>query len=179
MVFGIFLAIIVLLIVGAYLIGYFSSSGSLTLTPDANVVGKALVVYDPGLSGGTKTAAFHMANVLKSKGYEVTVAGVRSSDAGNLSGYDILIVGSPTYGAKPTRTIESYLNSLKNSENITIGVYSLAGGDAQDSNLVMAQILKNKSLQVKVSMKFGKSAFGASADQNQYSSFVSQLLGEK
>ena len=179
MIFGIILGIIVLVAVAAYLVGYFNSSGSETLKPEGKVTGKALIVYDPGLSGGTKSAAFHMAKVLKSKSYEVRVAGVRSSDADNLSGYDVLIVGSPTYGAKPTGPIESYLKSLKRPENITIGVYSLSGGDVDDSNLVMAQILKDKSLQVKVSMKFGNSAFGASADQNQYSNFLSQLLDEK
>ena len=136
MILAIILGIIVLVAVFAYLIGYFTSSSAVNLKPEGNVTGKALVVYDPGLSGGTKSAAFHMANVLKSKGYEVKVAGVRSSDAGNLSGYDVLIVGSPTYGAKPTGAIKSYLNSLKPPKNVIIGVYSLSGGDVQDSNLV-------------------------------------------
>ena len=176
MILAIILGIIVLVTVGAYLIGYFGSSGSETLKTAGNVTGKALIVYDPGLSGGTKSAAFQMAKVLNSKGYVVTVAGVRSSDAANISGYDVLIVGSPTYGAKPTGPIESYLIGLKPSENILIGVYSLSGGNAQDSNLVMAQILKDKALQVKVSMKFGNSAFGAPADKSLYSNFVSQLL---
>jgi|GEM_PF-1391324 len=176
LILGIILGIIVLVVVVAYLIGYFSSSGSVTLKSEGNVSGKVLIVYDPGLSGGTKSAAFQIANVLSSKGYAVTVAGVRSNEAVNLSGYDVLIVGSPTYGAKPTGSIESYLNSLEAPENIIVGVYSLAGGDAQDSNLVMAQILKDKSLHVKVSTKFGNSAFGASADKNLYSDFVSQLL---
>ena len=176
LILGIILAIIVLVVVFAYLIGYFSSSSTVTLNPEGNVSGKALIVYDPGLSGGTKTAAFQMAKVLNSKSYEVTVAGVRSNEASDLSGYDVLIVGSPTYGAKPTGAIESYLNSSKPPKNITLGVYSLAGGNAQDSNLIMAQILKDKSLQVNVATKFGNSAFSAPTDKNLYSNFVSQLL---
>ncbi|MBM4241482.1 MAG: hypothetical protein FJ150_07480 [Euryarchaeota archaeon] len=173
---GIILAIIVLVAVVAYLIGFYGSYGSETIKPDGKITGKALIVYDPGLTGGTKTAALYMAEDLKSKDYEVKVAGVRSSDAANVSGYDILIVGSPTYGANPTGPIKSYLNGLKLPEDITIGVYSLAGSNTQDSNLVMAQILKDKSIQVKISMKFGNSAFGASGDKNQYSNFVSQIL---
>jgi flavorubredoxin len=175
-IIGIIIGILILILVIAWIIGYSRSSGSKTIKPDGAITGKALIVYDPGFTGGTKTAASHMAEDLKSKGYEVKVVGVRSSDASDLSGYDVLIVGSPTYGAKPTGPINSYLDSLKSPGNIIAGVFALAGGDAQDSNVVMAQMLKEKSVTVKVSVKYGKSAFGASADRSQYSDFVSQLL---
>lgn len=173
---GIILVILILISVIAWLVGYSRSHNSETIKPEGDITSKALIVYDPGLTGGTKTAALYMAEDLKSKNYEVTVAGVRSSEATDVSGYDILIVGSPTYGANPTGPVKSYLNGLKPPENITVGVYSLAGSEVQDSNLVMAQILKDKSIQVKVSSKFGHSAFGASSDKTQYSNFVSQLL---
>jgi flavorubredoxin len=176
MIIGIILAAIVIVAVVAWLIIIVRSRGSKTIKPDGTITGKALIVYDPGFTGGTKTAAFYMAEDLKSKGYEVKVAGLRSSDSSDVSGYNVLIVGSPTYGDNPTGPIKSYLNSLKPPENITIGVYSLGGDDVQNSNLLMAQILKDKSLQVKISRKFGDSTYGASADKNLYSKFVLQLL---
>ena len=178
-IIGIIVGIIVLIIiilVAAYLLGSSRSHDSEIIKPDGSIVGKAIIVYDPGLSGGTKTAAGYLAEDLKSKGYEVKVAGVRSSDVADISGYDILIVGSPTYGAEPTGPIKSYLESLKNPDNITAGVYALAGSDTQDSNVIMAEMLINKSIPVKVSVKYGGSAFGASADRSQYSEFISQLL---
>ncbi|MDY9923680.1 hypothetical protein [Methanobacterium sp.] len=172
----IIIGIIILIMVAAWAVGYFGSSASETIKPEGAVMGKALIVYDPGLSGGTKTAAGYMAEDLKAEGYEVKLAGVRSNEASDPSGYNILIVGSPTYGAKPTGPITSYLENLKSPGNITAGVYALAGRDAQDSNLVMAEMLQNKSIPVKVSVKYGNSAVGASADRSQYSDFISQLL---
>ncbi|MCC7550048.1 MAG: hypothetical protein KO316_00950 [Methanobacterium sp.] len=85
-------------------------------------------------------------------------------------------MGSPTYGAKPTEPITSYLNSLENTDNITTGVYALSAGDKNDAEIVMKDILENKSIPVKIAVKYGNSAFGASANPNQYSYFISQLL---
>lgn len=175
-IIGIIIGIIILISVAAYFVGNSKSSGSETIKPDGAITGKALIVYDPGLSGGTKTAAIYMAEDLKSNGYEVKITDVKSSDESDISGYDILIVGSPTYGAKPTGPITSYLEGLKSSGNITAGVYALAGGDAQNCVVVMEQMLNNKSIPVKVRANYDKSPFGASADRSQYSDFVSQLL---
>lgn len=119
---GIILGVIILVSMIAWFIGIARSRNSKTIKPKCSITGKALIVYDPGLTGGTKTAALYMAEDLKSKGYEVKVAGVRSHDALDTSGYDVMIVGSPTYGAAPTDSITIYLNSLKPPENITVGV---------------------------------------------------------
>ena len=178
-IIGIIVGIIVLIIlisVAALAVGNSRSHDSETIKPDGNINGKAIIVYDPGLSGGTKTAADYMAQDLKEKGYEVKIAGVKSTDSAEISGYDLLIVGSPTYGAKPTEPITAFLESLKNPGNLTVGVYALSGGDTQDAEIIMADILKNNSIPVKVSVKYGHSAFGASADRSQYSEFISQLL---
>jgi flavodoxin len=175
MIIGIVLVVIILLSMIAWFIGIARSRDSKTIKSAGSITSKALIVYDPGLSGGTKTAAGYMAEDLKSKGYEVKLAGIRSREALDTSGYDLMIVGSPTYGATPTEPIISYLSILKPPENITIGVYSLSGSDVPDSNLVMEQILKDESILVKVSTKFGRSVFGA-GDKSKYSNFISQLL---
>jgi len=176
-IIGIILGVIILISVVVWIIGHSGSSDSEILKPEGAITGKALVVYDPGLSGGTKTAATYMAEDLKSKGYEVKLASVKSGNLSDLSGYNFLIVGSPTYGAKPTEPITSYLNSLENPGNITAGVFALSAGNTQDAEMVMKDILENKSIPVKVSVKYGNSPLGFSGDQNQCSYFVSQLLG--
>ena len=68
---------IILLDVAAY-----TATGSQTLTPTGASVGKAIVIYDPGLSGTAKGVADKVANDLQAKGYTVTLAGVKSSAAG-------------------------------------------------------------------------------------------------
>jgi flavorubredoxin len=175
-IIGIILGVIILIFVVVWIIGHSGSSDSEILKPDGAITGKALVVYDPGLSGGTKTAATYMAEDLTTKGYEVKLASVKSGNLSDLSGYNFLIVGSPTYGAKPTEPITSYLNSLENQNNITAGVFALSAGDKQDAEIVMKGILENKSITVKVAVKYGNSAFGLSADRSKCSNFVSQVL---
>lgn len=160
----------------AWLIGVSRSKGSSTLKPDGDSRGKALIVYDPGMTGGTKNAAFYIGDELKNQGFEVKLAGVRSTEALNLSGFEILVVGSPTYGAQPTGPVKTYLNNLQSPGNINGGVFTLAGSPAQDSNVIITQSLESKSIPVKVSTKYGGSAISAPSDKNLYSKFVSKLL---
>ena len=156
-------------------ISYYNSLGSQTLNPDGNVTGTALVVYDPSLSGETKNVATKMAEDLKSKGYKVKLAGIRSKDASNITGYNVLIFGSPTYAGNPSNTVKSYLTGLKIPQNTTVGVFSVgSGADDQDSNLVMQQTLQNKTVTVKVSKKYDQTAV-----QNDYQIYISQLLSMK
>src|SRR5665647_2488853 len=74
---------IILLDVAAY-----TATGSQTLTPIGASVGKAIVIYDPGLSGTAKGVADKVANDLQAKGYSVTLTGVKSSIATNTQGYN-------------------------------------------------------------------------------------------
>lgn len=176
MIMGIILAFLILLLIMAWLIGAFKSKGYQIIKPSGEIKGRALIVFDPGFTGGTKTAATYMAQDLKAKGYEVKLAGVRSSEALDTAGYDILIVGSPTYGGQPTGPVEDYLQNLKPNENIISAVYSLAGSEDQDSNKIMGQILEDKNIKVKLSTKFANTVWGA-GDKDKYSQFVLQLLG--
>ncbi|MCK9150426.1 hypothetical protein [Methanobacterium alcaliphilum] len=176
-IIGIILALILVISLLTWIIGVIRSKISLTLKPDGDSKGKAIIVYDPGMTSGTKNAAFYIGDELKSRGFEVKLAGVRSSDALDLSGADILVVGSPTYGAQPTGPVKTYLNNLQSPENIIAGVFTLAGAPTQDSNVIIANNLENKSIPVKVSTKYGASAISAPSDKNIYSEFVSELLG--
>ena len=64
----------------------YTATESETLEPEGTPVGKAMVVYSPGLSGQAKQAAKEMAQALQSQGYLVELAGVRSGAASNISG---------------------------------------------------------------------------------------------
>lgn len=171
-ILGIILAIIVVAGVIFWGVAYYNTMGSETIIPDGNVTGKALIVYDPGYSGETKNVATSMAQDLKTKGYEVKLAGVRSNDATNITGYDVMIFGSPTYAADPSGIIKSYLEGLNIPQNVTVGVFSTgSGADDQDSNQVMQEIIQKKNLTVMVSRKYDQTAV-----QNDYTQFISELL---
>ncbi len=98
---------IVLLDVAAY-----TATGSQTLTPTGTSVGKALVIYDPGLSGTAKDVADRVATDLQAKSYTVTEAGVKSPAAANTTEYSVVVVGGPVYAGGLTSSVKDCLNNL-------------------------------------------------------------------
>lgn len=71
---------------------------------------KTLIVYD-SVFGNTKTVALAMAESMKESG-KSTAVHVKKFSEDMLKGVDLLIVGSPTRGFKPTREIGVMLNLL-------------------------------------------------------------------
>ena len=100
-----------------------TATGSELLVPAGNVSGQALVVYTPGLSGEAKNKAAQVAGDLKAKGYEVTLAGIKSEAAGDYTGCEVIVVGAPVYlighGA-----IQAYLQALDPPEGARVGIFA-------------------------------------------------------
>ncbi len=69
---------------------------------------KALVVYD-SVHGNTEKIAQVAGNVING---EVSVRRVGEVSPSDLKSIDLLIVGSPTHGGKPTQAIQGFLNSM-------------------------------------------------------------------
>ncbi|MGB9979654.1 flavodoxin domain-containing protein [Methanobacterium sp.] len=108
------------------LTGYMATSTE-SISYTGEIKGNALVVYDPGVTGAAKNAAAEIANNLKSKGYNVTLAGVSSSTAANTSKYDMIIVGGPMYFGKVSNSIDKYLKTLTLPQNAKLGVFGTTG----------------------------------------------------
>jgi len=77
---------------------------------------KALIIYH-SKTGHTRAAADDIARGLKEKGVDVTIEEAVKSDPAAAAGYDILLVGSPTYAttrykaaAKP---VERFMDAIK------------------------------------------------------------------
>lgn len=139
-IIGLVIGLLILFIIVSFVIiridlASYTATGAETLSPTGTTVGNALVVYTPGLSGAAKKAAAEIANELKSKGYTVTLAGVRNAAATNTSDYDIIIAGGPIYGAKVSSSIDTYLKTLTITEKAKLGVFGTTGtGSHQFSN---------------------------------------------
>ncbi|HML04515.1 MAG TPA: flavodoxin domain-containing protein [Methanobacterium sp.] len=118
----------------------YTATSSEKLNPTGTEVGKALVVYDPGISGNAKNVATAIAKDLQLKGYSVDLAGINSAIAKNTSGYNIIVVGGPIYAGNASASVQSYLKALKPDNNAKIGVFA-TGQDAD--------ILKNQTLLLK------------------------------
>ena len=163
---------IVFLDVAAY-----TATGSQTLTPTGPSVGKAIVIYDPGLSGTAKTVADKIASDLQAQNYIVTLAGIKSSAAASSAGYKIIVVGGPVYAGSPTVSVKDTLNNLKPDQGAKVGVFGSGQGATTPSDVSMIRnsvsaLSSSGSLSNAVVVKIGQTE-----DLNTRAlDFVSQLV---
>lgn len=177
---GIVIGSIIVVSIGLYafialnLMSY-TATGSETLNPVETVKGKALVVYDPGLSGAAKKAANDIAEDLESKGYEVDIAGVRSKTAANAQDYDIIIAGGPIYWGKVSNSIDKYIKTIKVPENVKIGVFGTTGS-SKLHNEDIESLEKQVALSLSDSKAITKTLRSGEANKKDCLDFVSGLV---
>lgn len=143
MIAGLIIGVICLLIIAVIggFIAFMFYVGSDTLSnratdseviePAGMATGKALVVYNPGLSGAPKNAAVLVANDLRARGYEVVLAGVKSEAAADVSGYDVIVAGGPIYGGRVSPSVYSYLQALAPPSDVKVGAFAIGGSTAK------------------------------------------------
>lgn len=81
------------------------------LNADATA-GTALVVYHPGVSSFPQKVNRAFAEGLVEAGWRVEMTTASSQAPTDLEGYDVLVLGSPTYGGAPAQPLLSYLGAL-------------------------------------------------------------------
>ncbi len=155
-----------------------TATGSQTLSPAGNVTGKALVVYDPGITGAAKKAAEAVSGDLRDRGYAVDLAGVKSPAAADASGYDVIVVGGPTFEGNISRSIKTYLGSLEPSQDAKVGVFATGSVEPESDDPgymleFVAGLPAGGPLKVKASAKI--LANGGDVE-GQCDRFVSELL---
>jgi flavodoxin len=155
----------------------FTATGSKTLTPQGASVGDALVVYDPGLSGATTRVAEKVATDLQTQGYTVTLAGIKSSAAANMAGYNVIVAGSPIYAGAPTSSVKEFLNGLNSALGVKVGVFGSGQGSTSADDIAMIRnavpaLQSDGALSGAVVVKIGESEDLAARS----SEFVSQLV---
>ncbi len=146
--------------------------------PHGSAIGRALVVYDPGLSGGARDVATKIGYNLQSSGYDVTLAGMRSQAAANVTGYGVIVIGGPIYGGAPASSLQSYLNGLSPQPMTRVGVfgYGMVKIDSADVAAVTKEVAPLPSGSPVTLGAVMKVAIGDNID-GRCSEFVSALLG--
>ena len=125
------------------------------ISPTGTSAGHALVLYDPGVSGATKSISTKIADDLKSKSYTVDLAGVRSLTAANISDYSVIIVGGPMYFGKVSRSIDTYLKTLPLQKEVKLGVFATTGSNdfvAEDLTSLENQVTSLQSGDVAIKL---------------------------
>lgn len=162
----------------------YTATGSQTLTTQIPSSGKALVIYDPGLSGTAKNVAAKVASDLEAQNYTVTLAGIKSSAAANTTGYSIIVVGGPIYAGSPTASVKDFLNNLQPGYAIPngpyffirVGVFGSGQGATTPSDVAAIKnavpALKNGDLKGALIVKIGQTENLNTRAQD----FVNQLI---
>ena len=156
----------------------YTATGSQTLNPNGTSVGNALVVYDPGITGTAKNVASVIANDLQAKGYTATIAGIKSSNVLNTTGYNVIVIGGPVYAGQPASSLQSYLSDINPPKEAKIGVFTTGSVIANSNNtaFVKKEIAMNNTniYQIDEIMKF---VTGNNINQKA-EQFVNGLLGQ-
>jgi flavodoxin len=184
----IFVVVILIAAFGALIfldLAAYTATGSQTLTPTGTSIGKALVAYDPGLSGKAKTVAEKVASDLETQNCTVVLAGIKSSAAANTTGYSLVVVGGPVYAGSVTASVKDFVDNLSPGYPsldtgpymfIKLGVFGSGSGatSAEDIAAIKSSVpaLSNNTFSDPIIVKIGQSEDLNSRVQD----FVDQLL---
>ena len=82
---------------------------------------KALIVYD-SVYGNTEKIARAIAEAITPSN-EVKVVGAGEANPSELESIDLLIVGSPTHGGRPTPAVQNLLNKVPKLQGIKVAAF--------------------------------------------------------
>jgi flavorubredoxin len=106
------------------------------LNPQGNA-GTALVVYHPGKSDFQHQVFSGFAEGLVSRGWRVEITSPSSQAPADLSGYDLLTLGGPTYWFTPSRPIKRYLSRLGDLEGQrTVTIITALGSGGRSTSIL-------------------------------------------
>jgi hypothetical protein len=134
------IAVLVILIVGVALLYFVTSQEVASSTEVLNRggdQGTALVVYHPGLTGFHERVTSAFADGLVSNGWRVEMTTASPYAPTDLSSYDLLVLGGPTYFWTPCRPIKIYLSRLGDlgGKRTTIIITALGMGERSISTM--------------------------------------------
>ena len=82
---------------------------------------KALIVYD-SVYGNTEKIARAIAEAITPSG-EVKILRAGEANLSELASIDLLIVGSPTHGGRPTPAVQDFLNKVPKLQGINVAAF--------------------------------------------------------
>jgi flavorubredoxin len=103
--------------------------------------GTALVVYQKGLRDFQPKVAFAFAEGLVSAGWRVEITTVSSRAPTDISGYDLLVLGWPTYWFNPSLPVRRYLRRIGDlGGRNTVVICTAAGAPAGSCRKMMSLV---------------------------------------
>jgi flavodoxin len=171
----------IVLIVGKIisLIVSYSAKDAVTLNPEGERKGKALIVYEPGAAGLTKKVAESIAGELLRSGFEVKAAGIRAPEAKDTTGYDILVYGTPTYLGRPTGAFKKLVKNLRPAAGQVFGFFATGTKGAPAVGLVPKVFLDGMKKPLEVSGIKAREMIFVGYGEFDYAEFVARLVADE
>ncbi len=116
----------------------------------------ALIIYQPSRGGKTDKVAENLAKGIHDAGYEVTLDNPGKHLKTDLSGYSIVVFGSPVYMGQVSPVLTQYMNSVKSLTNSKILLFA-TGGQLNNGELdTLERQLGSVKATEKIGFKSGK-----------------------
>jgi flavorubredoxin len=140
-------AIIVFIVVVVSLVGFIfikisSDYVSRTLVLNSDGSETALIIYHPGLSSFMEDTTYAFADGLVANGWRVEVATASSQAPTDMSGYSLLVLGSPVYAGNTTVTISRHLERIGDIQGIDTVLLVTSGGSDGGAEAVLQQTVE-------------------------------------
>ena len=155
------IVVVVFLIAGAIALAFVGiriSSDGASEIESLNTEGSksALLIYHPGMTSLMKDVTYAFADGLVSNGWRVEITTPSSEAPTDISGYDLLVLGSPVYGFSLTQTIERHLERIGDLKKIeTVAVLTAAGAPGESASTMEKVILNSNGTVKEVIVLFG------------------------
>ncbi len=88
---------------------------------------RALVVYQPSVTSASSDVAHAIAKGLNDAGYEVALNTPGKHLSADISGYSIVVFGSPNYGGSPGEALLNYMKQVKDFTDKRVLLFSTSG----------------------------------------------------
>lgn len=88
---------------------------------------KALVVYQPSITSASSDVAHAIAEGLNHAGFEVTLNTPGKHLSADISGYSVIVFGSPNYGGSPCEPLMDYMKRLEGLTDKRVLLFSTSG----------------------------------------------------
>ncbi|HEU5260851.1 MAG TPA: hypothetical protein VFU41_05430 [Gemmatimonadales bacterium] len=126
-------------------------SGVTVVNPEG-AGGKALVVYHPGLSDFQERVTGAFVAALVTRGWRVEQTTASSRAPTDLSGYDLLVVGGPTYWFTPAYSVRRYVARLGDLRGKPTAILITGAGAVSRSRSVMERQVRAAHGEIVVSL---------------------------
>ncbi len=97
------------------------------LTAAADNTDQALVIYQPSLTSASSDVAHAIAEGLNAAGYTVILNTPGEHVSADISGYSVVVFGSPNYGGSPGQPMLDYLTRIEDFDGKRILLFSTSG----------------------------------------------------